>query len=211
MDFSTKAEKTNMSPSQALLGYLYQFNNDKNNDLSLNGTNDSNQIKSHLQTLLSNTTLVLQCDLAQLANIMPNQSDNNANTPSNMMQNLRIIPLNTTNVSPAIGNLTDINNNNTSNNNNNNNSTKLRHLLNSDILTPINTANLMNSSDNLKNNNNNKRALESDIADEYKSISNKFDNCNNENINKKQKTDNDSSNSNTGGNNNNNRNDMEKN
>ena len=70
----------------------------------------------------------------------------------------------------------------------NNNSTKLRYLLNSDILTPINTANLLNSSDNHKNgnsnnSNNNKRVLESkDEIDE-----NKLDN--NENINKKQKID----------------------
>ena len=189
---TTDVSKQSQIP-QAYLGYLYQVNPQTN---ETNNETDTNQIKnSSLQSLLNNTTLVLQCSLTQFANLMPNQNDSK-------IQNLRIIPFNTaTN--------TDINNNNISpssiNNNNNNNSTKLRYLLNSDILTPINTANLLNSSDNHKNgnsnnSNNNKRVLESkDEIDE-----NKLDN--NENINKKQKIDDSTHilNSNTGGNNNDN-------
>jgi hypothetical protein len=179
---------------QAYLGYLYQVNpqtNEKNNEM------DTNQIKNNnsLQSLLNSSTIVLQCNLTQFANLIPNQNDSK-------IQNLRIIPFNTNTT-----NTTDLNNNNVcnsssttnNNNNNNNNSTKLRYLLNSDILTPINTANLMNSSDNhnKNGNNNSKRVIESnDEIDE-----NKFDN--NENINKKQKIDDSHiSISNTGGNDN---------
>lgn len=179
---------------QAYLGYLYQVNpqtNEKNNEM------DTNQIKNNnsLQSLLNNSTIVLQCNLTQFANLIPNQNDSN-------IQNLRIIPFNTNTTNTT--NTTDLNNNNVCNsssttNNNNNNSTKLRYLLNSDILTPINTSNLMNSSDNhnKNGNNNSKRVIESnDEIDE-----NKFDN--NENINKKQKLDDSHiSISNTGGNDN---------
>jgi hypothetical protein len=89
-------------------------------------------------------------------------------------------------------NSVDHNNNNlvsTTSSSNSNNSTKLRSLLNYDILTPINTENLLNSNDNLKNTvnlNNIKRSIDSD-SDENKM--NKFDNSNCENRNKKQKLD----------------------
>ena len=190
-DISTQQQQQhNFLASQALLGYLYQVNNtqvnENKNDLSQNSASDSSQIKNQsLHSLLNNSTLVLQCNLAQFSNLVPNQGDST-------IQNLRIYP--------AVSAPNNSNNNNTCSNNNSNNTTKLRYLLNSDILTPINTANLLNSTENYKNGNN-KRVLES-TTDENKQFEKESDSCNNENINKKQKLDdsnnNNASNINTG-------------